>query len=329
MPNPFVVALGAGFASALLVVSGAAGVLRLLMILTPLPLFIAGFGWGWRAAAIGGLTAALLLTLLGNLALGAGHFILCGLPVAVSCYYLLLNRSFTDDQGHTAVEWFPVGWVLFGLALAGGGVGAAGLFLSAPNIDELKALAAKVVEQIANNQIAFPGGQDGFDEKAREQLTQFFTVLWASAVASSWLWTMLLNLYFGARIARASGLLPRPWPNLSMISLPRFAGLALAAAFMLWFWHILPEYQRLLASSFASSLFLAFLLVGLAIVHNVTWGQTLRPLILLGVYAFLLFFNPISSLAIATLALAEPIWSLRDPSKGGSRSGPPPGGTST
>ena len=81
----------------------------------------------------------------------------------------------------------------------------------------------------------------------------------------------------------------------------------------------LADYPGLIASGFASGLFVAFTLVGLAIIHNISWNNALRPLILIAVYVFILFFNPISGLAIASLALIEPLLPLRKPENGGYR----------
>ena len=71
-------------------------------------------------------------------------------------------------------------------------------------------------------------------------------------------------------------------------------------------------------------MFLAFLLVGLAIVHNITWKNPLRPLLLIALYAFLIFFNPLSTMAIAAIALIEPFLPMRNPYNGGLITRDPP-----
>ena len=66
------------------------------------------------------------------------------------------------------------------------------------------------------------------------------------------------------------------------------------------------------------------MLVGLAIVHNVTWQSTFRPALLVALYIFLLFFNPLSAIAIAALALLERFIPMRKPHNGGLLTRDPP-----
>ena len=67
----------------------------------------------------------------------------------------------------------------------------------------------------------------------------------------------------------------------------------------------------LIAAGFAGPLFLAYVLLGLAVVHYMTRGRPWRPFALWGLYASLFIMNTIASLAIALLGLAEAIWPMR------------------
>jgi hypothetical protein len=75
----------------------------------------------------------------------------------------------------------------------------------------------------------------------------------------------------------------------------------------------------LIGAGFAGPLFLAYVLLGLAVVHYITRGRSWRPFALWGLYVALFVMNTVASLAIALLGLSESIWSIR-------KRAPPPGG---
>jgi hypothetical protein len=73
----------------------------------------------------------------------------------------------------------------------------------------------------------------------------------------------------------------------------------------------LPGIGGMIGAAFAGTLFLAYVLLGLAVVHYVTRGQTWRPFALMALYGALFVANPVASLAIALLGLADSIWPIR------------------
>ncbi len=323
MQSRFPIAVGAGLVSGLLFLAAATGQMASLMVLVflaPLPIVIAGFSWGWILAAIAALTAFGFLTLIGSITAGLFHLCLFGLPISAAVYYLLLNREYTTASGAVDVEWYPVGHVLFGLAITSGLVATAALFALGTSTADIEKHVTTVVERMMTADLPWPGGQKP-EASQLANLTKLLTVSFAAAISMAWMWLIVFNLWVGAKVARTSSLLTRPWPNVSLVALPRWAGFALAAAMGLSF---LDDFPGLIASGFATGLFLAFVLVGLAIVHNVTWKNPLRPLLLIGLYAFLLFFNPLSTMAVATIALVEPFLPMRNPYNGGPITRDPP-----
>lgn len=323
MQSRFPIAVGAGLVSGLLFLAAATGAMASLMVLvllTPLPITIVGFSWGWILSAIAAATAFGFLTLIGSLTAGLFHLLLFGLPATIAIHYLLLNRPYTTAAGRDEVEWYPIGRILFGVAMASGLVATAALLALGTSTADLQGHIVKVVDQMMKADLPWPGGKKPGAEDL-DQLTKLLTYSFPAAISMTWLWITLFNLWIGAKVARASGLLERPWPNVSLIGLPRWAGLALAAAFGLT---LLEDYAGHIASGFATGLFMAFLLIGLAIIHNVTWKNPLRPALLLGLYVFLILFNPLSSLAIATIALLEPLIPMRNPYNGGLVTKDPP-----
>ena len=323
MNKQFAIAIGAGLVSGLLFVAAATGAvasLMVLVLLTPLPIAITGFCYGWAAAAIASLVAAATLTVIGTINAGIFHLVLFGVPTTAAIYFALLCRNYTDEAGTTHREWYPIGRILFGTAMASGLMATAALFSLGTSSADLEAHVKTVIERMLSADIPWPGGEKPTAEQMGD-LTQLLTISFSAAIALFWMWIVLFNLWVGAKIARTSGLLPRPWPNVSMVELPPITGILLAVSVAASF---LADYPGLIASGFASGLFVAFTLAGLAIIHNISWNNSLRPLILIVVYAFLLFFNPISGLAIASLALIEPLLPLRKPENGGYRPPRPP-----
>ena len=97
--------------------------------------------------------------------------------------------------------------------------------------------------------------------------------------------------------------------DLSLLTLPREAPIALAAAIGLSF---VGGYVGLIALGFASAIFFAYLIVGLAIIHNLTrkFGAA-RMLIMTAVYASLFILGPFSAIIISMIGIAEPISPIR------------------
>lgn len=312
MPIALLIGLGAGLVSALLFASASAGTLiglLVLFFLTPLPVAITGLGWGWRSAGTAAVTALVVLAWLIGVRAGILHFLALGLPTVVLSYLALLNRGVGEDGGDDAVEWYPLGRIVAIAAVWAGLLATLALLTTATDMDGLRASMREMFERVFVQQLdaAQPGGQM-LGENEIAALTELMVVSFAGAIATMWMAIATLNLWLAGLVTRASGLLVRPWPELSAITLPRQAPIAFAAAIALTF---LPGYPGLIASGFASSFLFAFLLVGLAILHYVTRGMAMRGLILGAVYASLIFLNPFSGLAVAMIGLAEPISPLK------------------
>src|ERR1700750_1496581 len=120
-------ALAAGLTSALMFASVISGALvsLLLCYLAPLPLLVAGLGWGALCAAIGGILASVALTALLGLShrfafalvvappgWWLGHLALRGGPAAAS------GAPSTEAvlSGEPELEWYPVGRILLWIA---------------------------------------------------------------------------------------------------------------------------------------------------------------------------------------------------------------------
>ena len=324
MPPFVLIGLAAGLASAALFAAATAGGLFgrvFLYFLAPLPMFLAGLGWGAIAAAIGGIAGSLATTLILGARPGLVMLVSQGLPVAMLCHLALLNRSVPSIAGPQStglgLEWYPIGRLVAGAALAAGLLAFFTLMLLGTDLEAMRALLRELIEKVLLKQ--FPAFKDRtLGEPEIKALTEVALYTFPAASALSWLGGLLFNLYLAGRITQASGRLRRPWPDLAAMSFPRGFGLAFATALALA--ALLSGYPALLASGFAGAFFFAYLLMGLAIVHFVTRGTASRPFILWGVYVALLILNTWAALLLAVLAAVEPLvpWRRKRPP------GPPP-----
>lgn len=304
----------AGSVSALLFASASAGTLigvLVLTLLSPLPVAIAGLGWGWRAAAIAAATAVLLLALLANGRAALVHALALGIPTAVLSHFLLLARPVAPAAAGAPpqLEWYPIGRIVAWAALIAGVLGALALLTTASDVDTLRTSLRQTLDRFVKIGGTLPGGYDRpLGEKEVAALTELMVVTFAGAIATLWIAIAILNLWIAGHVTRLSGQLKRPWPDLSMMVLPRELPLALAAAIALTF---LPGMLGLAASGFVSALIVAYMLAGLAILHYLTRGMGARPAILIAVYGALMILNPFSGLLLAIAGIAEPVSPLR------------------
>jgi hypothetical protein len=325
MPIAIAIGLGAGLVSAALFASASSGTvlgILVLFFLSPLPVAIAGLGWGWVAGAVAAVAGGLLVAVLGTGRAVLLYMMALGLPAAAMSHLVLLNRPLAA-AGHgasQAVEWYPVGRLVAWAALWAGCLAGAALLSIASDVDGLRAALKTTFEQY----LASGGGLPGMPGPALQEdqlklFVELMVISFAGAIATLWMTAAILNVWMAGHVARISGRLQRPWPDLTEIELPRGLPIAFAIAIAATF---LPGVLGLLASGFASAVLFAYMLVGLAIVHRLTRGMAARPLVLGAVYGALLFLSPFSNLLLALAGIAEPFSPLRRP-----RTPPPPPGS--
>lgn len=315
MPIFILIGLGGGIASAVLFSSaaggGAAGRL-VLYVLVPLPCLLAGLGWGSGAAGIAAGTGAAGVGAVLGLKAALVFFLSQGVPAAVLCHLALLSRPLylaLSQTGATApaLEWYPPGRLTAVATLMAGVLAALSLLVLGPDLDTLRGLLRELIEKVFLKEL--PGLRDR--QLSPEDVTaivEFSLYALPAASAMIWLGGFLMNFWLAGRITLLSGRLPRPWPDLAAMTFPRGFALGLAAALALTF---LTGYPALLGSGFGGAFFLAYVLMGLAIVHYVTRGRASRPFVLWGMYFALLILNTWAALLIALLALLEPFLPLK------------------
>ena len=131
MATPFLIAAGAGLVAGALFASAATAtaLAGILFYLAPLPICLAGLGWGWTAGFVA--AAAGSVAVAGVLGLSAGLVFAgaIGFPLAALCYLALMSRPVSEGtSGQQGLEWYPPGR-LVGWAAATGTIGIESIVL--------------------------------------------------------------------------------------------------------------------------------------------------------------------------------------------------------
>jgi hypothetical protein len=286
----------------------------ILFLLTPLALFLAGLGVGPMTAAVAGIAGTALVLAAGSPLAALVFFASQALPVFLLTHLALLNRS-ADD----VTEWYPVGRIVLAAALISGAFSTLTLVLLGGDIEALRASLRAMLETFVNTELPKMPDAPTLGPKEIGEATSVALALLPAASAVSSMGSLLFNMWLAGRITLASGRLKRPWPDLATIFYPPGTPLLLAVATAAWF---LPGMPGLVGGGFAGPLFIAYVLLGLAVVHYITRGHPWRPFALWALYAALFIMYLVASLAVALLGLTDSIWSIRKMAS--PRNEPPP-----
>ncbi len=359
MPTYILIGLGAGLAAAIMLFSAAQGpsITGFLLSLTSmLPIFLAGLGWGFNAAAIASLTGALIFAAIASPAAGGVWFLSQALPVLLLCYYAGLSRvvgpsgsgspgslgSATAAAGSSKtkaaratsssapaastsasasnkplLEWYPVGHLLAITGVIGGILASILLSLMGTTVAQLHAKIKTVMTGIIEK---FPAlAPQKISPEQMDKIVDVLVIAWPASFGIACVLILLFNFWLAARITRSSGRLARPWPDLAAIKVPTIAALGLSLSLMATYLSGMPG---LYATAFAGAFMVVYVCVGLAVIHYITRSNPYRGFILWLTYFLLLFFNTYAMLAVALIGITEPI----SPFKRRFPSGPPPSG---
>ena len=312
MTHRFLIALGAGILTAVVFVSAALGhpvAAAPFFLLTPLAIFLAGLALGWRTAAAAGTIATLLIAAVSNPTTGLIFAASLVVPAVLLIYLALLHRPALAPAGTTeAVEWYPPGRLVIAAALVAAILSTASMFMLGGTRDALRAKVAPAVETMVKGLLAEIPDPGALAESDIPQLTEYAVTLLPAAAAILPLAALLFNLWLAGRITRASGQLARPWPDLAAIEFPRGSALALAGT---TFAATADGMPGLAATALSGTLFVAYVLLGLAVIHFVTRGAAWRPFALWVLYAALLLVSGGVTLIVAIVGVIDGAWPLR------------------
>lgn len=316
MRMPLLLGVCAGLVSAVIFAGAAAVPLLprvLLFLLTPLPICLAGLAFGWRISVVAGAAAILGILAAAGPRLGFAFAATEALPIAVLTYFALLHRTAASPApGPANVEWYPVGRLVFWAALVAGLLALLSLLMLGPDLDAVRKALRSALDTFVEAQLstgATEGAVKALSAEDMDKLAESALYLFPAFLAMSWMAGLLFTLWLAARILLAAGRLTRPWPDLALIAYPRGTPLVLAATMAVPLF--VAGYPALVASGFAGALFLAYVLLGLAVVHFITRGQGWRPFALWALYLGLFALSSFVAPLLAILGLSESILPLR------------------
>lgn len=308
MVTTFLIALAAGAASALMFASLLTGALIAipLFYFSPLPLMVAGLGWGPVVASLGGIMAATGLGLLFGMSFLAVFVVTVALPAWWLGHLALLGRRIgpatpaSDGKPATAavIEWYPVGrlllWVAGFAALTTMGALLTLGSDSAAIHDALRPMLVRIMQ--------------ASEVPSSDRNVAATLAMAPAAAALVAILTLTLNLWVAGRITATSGRLQRSWPDLNTTALPPMTLVALCVAIALTFQGGLIGIFAMIVSA---TLIMAFALTGFAALHMLTRGLKNRALWLGSAYALVTFLVwPIAALVV--LGLADAFFDLRN-----------------
>ena len=320
MGNRLFIGLTAGFVAAVLYVTVATGTLFALVLyfLTPLPLFIAGLGWGALTVAVGGGAGTVLTTVVVGFDKGMQFLVTVAAPVVILTYIALLSRTGEWD-GRPTVDWYPLGRLLIWIAaLSAALIGFAVIFVG-PDAASFEAELRDFFGAALRANPGFPADGVPVAGEKMDQLVEMLVRIAPPGSAAGWMLMMVAIMLVASVVVQRSGHAIRPPEECANLDLPLSAAPLLGAAFAASF---LPGFAGIVAISFTATLVVSYALQGLAVIHVITRGNPIRP-VLLG-FAYLMFFaaSMIGVPMLAATGMAETLFRLRDRFSAGS-SGPP------
>jgi predicted membrane protein DUF2232 len=310
MPTPLIIGAGSGLVSAALFASAATAtaLAGVLFYLAPLPLCLAGLGWGSMAALVAAMTGTVVIAAALGPATAAIFALSVAAPMALLAHLALLARPLATPQGQVsqAVEWYPAGRLVAWAAIMAGGLAAVLVLIVGYDQDSYKEMIRQMLEHSALKELDRDGTM--FTEQTIASMSAMIARALPAAFAIVWLTITLFNLWMAGLIVHASGRALRPWPDLHALELPNALVPIFAAALLASF---VPGLPGLVATGFAGALLFAFVLQGLAVIHVYSRGVPFRALLLAAVYLGILLLGWVA-IVVAIIGIGEPVFRLRE-----------------
>ena len=263
---------------------------------TMTPLFVIGLSFGLPAALAAGLVAmgAVLaaIGLVGGLLYGAVN----ALPVMVLVGRALLSRV---AQGG-GLEWYPPGLLVSWLtAIALAALALLLAMLGAGPGD----IGSGVQEQVEQMLPLF-----GAEAEAIRPVLEGVAPIFPGLAAAAWMTVTALNGALSQGLLVRTGRARRPSPDISATELPRWIPAALGITVLLAL--LGSGTPKLIAANAVAVLAVAYLILGLAVVHAASRGMRGRPALLGFLYAIMAVLAwPM--LVIAALGLIDQLAGLK------------------
>jgi hypothetical protein len=273
--------------------------------LAPLPLVIVSLGFGVIHGATAAILATIILSIFPHPVVGMGYALLVALPAWLATYVAagaprngrdLIKNHLSSWSSLSAAALLATAVILWLIVAT----------LSFGSLDEalnpIRARAFLLLDAMAREkelpEAANPTELSGVIARAIPAFLAGYATL-----------IHVANLWLGGSIARASGLLSRPWPDIARdFALPRAAPGVFAAGLLASFFSgPVGAIGLVLVSTFG----ILLMLQGLAVVHIYVRGSKSSALVLSILYFMLGFLGwPIAPLAV--LGAADTFFNYRD-----------------
>jgi len=297
--------IGAGLVSALLtaVVVKATPLAAVLYLLAPIPVLIVSLGWNHRSGLVAAVVGGLAITAFISPLSGIGFAVVTALPAWWLAYLALLGRPMPDGS----MEWYPLGrllaWVAATAALT---ISATAIISTGGDFDAFHQNAREISQAFVNLQ--FPPGQSSFDDETRSAVIDLFARATPFLSAQGFTLVLALYLWAASKIVSVSKRLPRPWPVVSELQMPRVAAILLVVAMVL---ASLGGFIGVFGFALTGALFMAFSLQGLGAIHDRSRGKPGRPFLLTGIYVLVFLTQGLLLVALFLFGVADTVFGLR------------------
>jgi len=316
MNNQLVFAVLSGLVSAALYAAllTRAPLALILFYVAPLPLALATLRFGWSAGAVGAGIGTVGVGIALGLNGAAFYAATSAGPMVWLARLAMLSRPATGGEpaavpaggspriDDTRAEWYPPGRIVIWTAALAGVLAAAALLMLGPDAEAFRASLRKLADALLSAQPGLVGG-----EASMGDLVDLLAVAVLPATSAIWLLVNLFNLWLAARILRGAGRLARPWPDLRRLDYPPAAAYVFLGALLLSF---APGFLGTLAPGVAAAFFVAYVLLGLAVLHSVLTGTPARTALLVLTYGLIVVLVW-PAVVVAILGLGEPMFKLR------------------
>lgn len=300
--------VGCGAVSALMfsIVATGSPLSLLLYAAAPLPVLIAAIGFTHQAGLVAAIFAIIAVIFIFSPVAGLAYALAIGLPAWA--FGLAVNLA-RDHDGKT--EWYPVGrmlsWIIAFSALLTL-IGSLAIASDYPGFIAAFDEFAEAVEKM--DPMLFAGLDATARANAISALSRLMAMVAPPISAAISVVSFVLLIYLAARIVKASGRLPRPWPDLARVALPRSAvivlGLSIIGSVML------PDYPGLLSRITLASLAMGFCLQGLAFVHLISRPLKSRRAVLAMLYFTFVALPGWPVLGFALVGVADVWFALKE-----------------
>lgn len=330
----------AGLASAILyaAASGGATPAIILAYIAPLPIFIAGLGWGTFTALTAGAVGLLLMAVVSGVSSGVVYFAVVALAPIWLVRLALLSRAVggrgasaaaraarareahhravadgtrdgpPEDDLEPQVQWYPPGLLVVWTTAIAATLLVISILSMAATDDGLRGAVVQMINTgiLDTGELSRVLDARGVDVSAREFLEMVATFVPATA-ASMWLVMTLANMAVAQVIVARTGQPMRPTPDIAQMTYPQAFLVVFPISLILAF---LPGELGFAGASLAALLFVPYFLLGLATIHAISRRWQARSAILIGFYAVLILLgSPV--VLVGILGLVEAWMGLR------------------